>query len=421
MTTLDSLSGEFEHIWPFFLPDGDHFIYMGRAVRDQESGVFLGSLSGGSRTQVLSSVANVMYSPPGYLLFLKEQALLAQRIDVDAGSLTGDPVLVSDNVGHIPLLGIAAFSVSGNGVVATGGGRSVNRQLTWFDRNGTVLGVVSKPGNYFDLALSPDESKVAVQLWDLLGGNSDIWILDPGRNLSSRLTFGASVEDDPVWSPDGKWVLFSSSKEGTPNLYRKLATGTGSEELVLASPLPLYSNDWSPDGKSIIFNRQNPGKGFDIWAVPAEGKSESYPLVETEFDEWLARISPDGKFMAYASNESGRFEVYVRGYSGTAESSASGKWQISPNGGSQPVWRRDGRELYYISPGKTLMAVPVNAGEMFEYGTPQPLFEAAVDNFDAPRRFVVTGNGTKFLVNTPVGESVANPVTITINWIPESK
>jgi dipeptidyl aminopeptidase/acylaminoacyl peptidase len=187
--------------------------------------------------------------------------------------------------------------------------------------------------------------------------------------------------------------------------------------------VPEYPSDWSPDGRFIALIRQDPVTKFDIWIQPEGNEMQAFPLVQSGFDEWLAKFSPDGKWLAYASNESGRFEVYVRSFSGTADQSAAGpragKWQVSTRGGAQPQWRKDGKELYYIDATKVMTAVPVRGGATFEFGTARPLFEVAVDNFDAPNRYVVAENGQKFLVNVPVGESVSNPVNITINWTAE--
>jgi dipeptidyl aminopeptidase/acylaminoacyl peptidase len=424
VTVLDTATKEIEHLWPFFLPDGKHFLYLSRSVRDEEGDVLMNSVDGGKPKRVLSSVANVMFAPPDNILFIKEQALLAQQFDESTGELTGGPFLVVDNVGYVPLYGVAAFSVSQNGVLATGGGRSVERRFTWFDRQGRELGFQGTPGNYFDMSLSPDGKRLATQLWDLLGGNSDIWILDLARGLTSRFTFETSVEDDPVWSPDGQWLAFSSSRLSAPKLFRKLSSGTGAVEQIGTSDVPEYPTDWSPDGRFIAVTRQDPRTKFDIWAVPVDGTSDAFPLLQSEFDEWLGKFSPDGRWIAYASNESGRYEVYVRSFTPTADQSAAGmragKWQVSTNGGAQPRWRRDGKELYYVDPTKTLMAIPVQGGENFEAGIPRPLFEVGVDNFDAPNRYVVAENGQKFLVNVPVGDAGDYPVTITVNWRPEA-
>ncbi|MDH4070674.1 MAG: protein kinase, partial [Ignavibacteria bacterium] len=372
ITHLDTLHSEVEHIWPFFLPDGKHFVALNREVRDAEGDIFLGSIDDGKRTPVLKSVANAMYIPSGFLLFIKEQALVAQRFDADKGVVTGDPFRVVENVGHIPLYGVGSFSVSRNGILVTGGGRSVDRTLAWFDRSGHELGLQGSPGNYFDIALSPDEKRAAVQLWDLLGGNSDIWVLEVERGLTTRFTFETSVEDDPVWSPDGKWLAFSSSRGEFPSPYRKLASGTGAVEALPTSGVSEFPSDWSPDGRFLAVTRQDPVTKFDIWVAPLTGGGAPFPLVQTEFDEWLAKFSPDGKWLAYASNESGRFEVYVRSFSGTADQSAagerSGKWQVSSNGGAQPRWRKDGKELFYVDAARILTAVPVYGEDAIRFG-----------------------------------------------------
>jgi serine/threonine protein kinase len=414
LTTLDTAKNEFEHVWPTFLPGGKKFLYLARRVRDQENTVYISSLDQNERKQVVNSVANAIYSPPGYVLFLKDRSLMAQRFDADAGNVIGDPFLVANGVGHIPILGIAAFSLSQNGVLAMGGGRSANRQFVWFDRSGKQLGVVGTPGNYFDIVLSPDGKRAATQLWDLQTGNSDIWILELEHSLSSRFTFDAAVEDDPVWSPDGKWLAFSSSRDGSPNIYKKQASGTGTEESLHKSNLGEYPSDWSRDGQFILFQKLDPKTKEDMWILPVSGDRKPYPLVKTAFSEWMGQFSPDGKWLAYTSNESGRFEVYVRSFPEPGR-----KWQISTNGGAQPRWRSDGTELLYIAPDRRLMVVDVKRGEDFGYGIARPLFETGVDNFDAPNRYVVTKDGQKFLINIPVRETASSPVAITVNWTTE--
>ncbi|MDH3251873.1 MAG: protein kinase [Ignavibacteria bacterium] len=419
LTTIDTLGNEFEHVWPFFLPDGDHFLYSGRKERDHDNPIYLASLASGTRKEVTRSVANVMYAPPGLLVFVKEQSLFAQRFDVDEGKVNGDPVAIAGDVGYVPLTGEAAFSVSRNGVLATGGGRDVNRELTWFDRSGKGIGVLGAPGNFFDIVLSPDGKRVAAQLWDQLGGNSDISVLDIVRNQATRFTFATTAEDDPIWSPGGKWIGFSSTKDGPPGVYRKLSTGAGSDEALHVSAFPEFPSDWSPDGKFILYQRQDPRTKFDLWVLPVDRGLKPVPVAESEYNEWNGKFSPDGRWIAYSSNESGRYEVYIRSFTYGEQHTAIGKWQISTNGGGQPQWRKDGRELYYISPDKSLMAVPVKSASSFEYGTPLVLFRTEVDNFDAPNRFAPANDGQRFLINVPMEEVYTSLPTITVNWTAE--
>ncbi len=419
LTTIDTVGNEFEHVWPFFLPDGDHYLYSGRRERDSDNPIYIASLSSGTRKQVLRSVANVLYSPPGLLLFVREQALIAQPFDINEGKLTGDPVAIAGGVGYVPLTGEAAFSVSLNGVLTTGGGRDVNRALTWFDRRRKAIGVLGTPGTFFDIVLSHDEKRVAAQLWDQLGGNSDIAVLDVASNQTMRFTFATTREDDPIWSPDGKWIGFTSTKDGPPGVYRKLSSGAGQDEALHVSAFPEFPSDWSPDGRFILYQKQDPRTKFDLWILPLDKGLKPVPVAESEYNEWNAKFSPDGRWIAYSSNESGRYEIYVRGFTYGEQHAPVGKWQISTSGGGQPQWRKDGKELYYLSPDKSLMAVPVKSSPGFEYGTPRVLFKTDVDNFDAPNRYAVADDGQRFLINVPMEEVYTGLPTITVNWTAE--
>jgi len=413
VTVLDSSLNELEHIWPQFLPDGEHFIYLGRTVRDDESWIYLSSIGSTDRTRIAASVSNPLFALPSHLMFLKERTLMVQELDISSSTLTGQPYPIAEGVGYVPILGLTAFSVSDAGILVTGGGRSVNREFRWYDRNGTDLGSVSSPGNFFNIALSPTGNRAAVQLIDIQSQNSDIWILDLARKRQSRFTFNPAVEDDAVWSPDGTQILFSSSRDDHTNIYRKRSAGSGAEEPLLEkSNLPRFSRGWSNDGRFIIYEQVDPVTKEDIWVIPDSGNGEPIALVKTEFSELYGQFSPDGNWLVYTSNISGKFEVYVQSFP-----SSAGKWQVSADGGSQPRWSRDGKEIFYIAPDRTIMALDVRITPSgFEYGNPVPLFETHVDNYDAPERYVVSVDGSKFLINVPVQEADQVPITVLVNW-----
>ncbi len=403
---LDTSVHETQHLWPFFLPDGKRFLYSSRRYDHDNQRIYIGSLTRPPIRTTVSSGGNPLFSPPGYLLFLNNRTLVAQRLDVETGVLSGDPSPVAENVGHVPLTGLSAFTVSANGVLATGGGRSEERQYAWFDRKGSNLGTAGPSGNYFDIALSPDESRAALQFGDLRTANSDIFLIDIRRNSLTRFTFSPNVDDDPIWSPDGSRILFTSiGPLGVPQAFSKQSSGTGEEE---ALPIVGRVSDWSRDGKYILFNYQI---GGDIYYLPTAKGEQPKPYLNSPAYELYGQFSPNGKYIAYSSNETGNYEVYVQAFPG-----AGGKRQISRGGGSQPRWRKDGKELFYVAPDRTLMAVQVSFENGFEYGDSTPLFRTQVDDYDAPNRYVVSNDGQRFLINVPMGRASTNPVAVVVNW-----
>ncbi len=410
ITRIDSTTNEYSHWWPWFLPDGKRFLYLSLAVADEAAKVYLGSLDDPTRKMVLRSDAHVVFAPPSHLLFLRNRTLMSQRFDIDTGDLVGDLRPIASDVGHIPRYARGDFSYSPAGVLTTGGGRAVNREYRWFDRNGRELNSASAPGNYFDINLSASGKQAAVQKVDVQTGNSDIWILDIDREVMSRFTFDPAVDDYPVWDADGKYVYFATSGGGTYNIHRKLASGVGSPEAVLPGGIPTIPADVSRDGKYLLFIHGTNLASSDIWVLETANPEKRYALMETPFNEDYPSFSTDGRWLAYVSNESGKEEVYVRAFSSTG-----GRWQISANGGSQPRWRPDGRELFFVAPDLKLMSVNVRSGSTFDFDTPKVLFQTRIDNFSAPNRYVVADNGQRFLINVPVGHEIASPITVTMN------
>jgi len=410
VTFLDSTAKESSHRWPSFLPDGKRFLFVALRVFDETSTTYLSSITDTTRIPILSSDANVVFAPPSNVLFLNNRTLMSQQFDLDKGTLAGEPHPVAVNVGYVPILALGDFSYSQAGILTTGGGRSVNRQYAWFTRTGQQVGVACPPGNYFDIALSPSGLSAAIQRVDVQTNYSDIWIIDLPRSLLSRFTFDPAVEDDPIWSSDGKYVYFSSTKEGTYNIHRKVSTSVGSPEVVTPAGLSQRPMDISRDGRYLLYEVNNPKTSEDIWIRMLDSTKESHPFLASEFSEGFPRFSPDGKWVVYTSNESGKNEVYVQSFS-----ASGGRWQVSINGGSQPRWRQDGTELFYIAPDLKLMAVETKTGVTFDFGLAKPLFLTRVDSYDAPNRYIVAGNGQKFLINIPIGDEFANPITVTIN------
>jgi eukaryotic-like serine/threonine-protein kinase len=408
LTTLDESRQEISHRWPFFLPDGRHFLFVARSRQIENTAIYVGSLDSKETKRVLNADSSMAYAPQGYLLFAREGTLMGQPFDVDKLRVTGEEIWVAGQISWA-LSALAGFSVSENGVLAYLTGNPAT-QLTWFDRSGTELRTVGLPAAYIALRLSPDEMRVAVARTDPLAVAPDISLIELARGVASKLTSEPSIDDFPVWSPDGSQIAFSSNREGAMNLYRKLSNGAGKEEGLIKSNQGEHMQDWSPDGRFLLYRTFGVKTKSDIWVLPMFGDRKPYPFLETEFDETSAIFSPDGRWVAYVSDEAGTYEVYVRRFQGSG-----GSWRISTDGGTVPRWRRDGKELFYFS-GKKLMAVDVKASESsFEPGSPRLLFEkSGISNYDVSR------DGQQFLIAIPV-ESSPEPITVVLNWTADLK
>jgi eukaryotic-like serine/threonine-protein kinase len=420
LTTLDASRKETFHAHPWFLPDGRHFLYFANSAQRENAGIFIGSLDTRETKLLLNTNANAVYSPPGYLLFLRELTLMAQGFDASKLELTGDPFPVAEEVDRTTAAHFGLFSVSDTGVLVYGSGSAESRQLAWFDRNGKQLGTIGPPGAYHGPWLSPDEKRVVVSRDDPMVSTADIWLIELGRGLPTRFTF-ASVNISPIWSPDGSHIAFSTNRDGQMNLYQRAASGAGHDEALLKSDERKLPSDWSPDGKYILYENVDPKThwaNWDLWVLPLEGDKKPFPFLQTEFDEVQGQFSPDGKWIAYTSNESGARQVYVRSFP-----TSSDKLQVSTAGGAQPQWRRDGRELFYVSPDRKLMAVEVKGdGSTFEAGVPKSLFEPRIPGPGAFRNsYAVTADGQRFLVITVLEEMTPQPITVVMNWTADLK
>src|SRR5215831_6731619 len=417
VTTLDKSRMETSHRWPHFLPDGHHFLYSVNGGSESR-GIYVGSLDGKEKRRLLNDVtSDGEYAPPGYLLFRRESALVAQAFDADKLQFTSNAFPIADQVGYDASTFRTFFSISQTGVLAYDS-NSGKTQLAWIDRNGRQLSSLSQPSNYFRPWLSPDEKQVAVDDVDAQG-NRDIWIIDLARGNPTRFTFDPAVDWLPVWSPDGSKILFASNREGDFNLYQKPTTGAGKEVLLLKTDLSKSPTDWSADGRYILYTVNDPKTKLDLWVLPLFGDQKPFPFLQTEFNERNGRLSPDGRWMAYHSDESGGdYQIYVQSFP-----AGGSKFQVSTKGGAFAAWRGDGKELYYLSPDKKLMAVDVKgAGDTFERGVPKALFDVRVSNFtSAQARFAVTSDGQKFLVNNTIGETTSGPITVVLNWTADLK
>ena len=426
LTTLDPSDNEAAHQLPFFLPDGRHFIYLRGSSSAENTGAYVGSLDAKPEgqnskmllaTQLAPEFAPSVGAGPGYLLFVRDRALLAQPFDPGRLEFSGGPVEIAEQVGNF--LDRGFFSVSANGVVVFRTGGSESSQLTWLDRQGKVQGVPTKgQGPTFDTALSPDAHRIAVAM---LEPTIALWLYDFSRGTTTRLTFGSPLAYGAVWSPDGNNIIFSSTRDGGLNLYKKPANGSKDEEIILKSPESKLATSWSHDGRFLLYTAADPKTKEDIWVLPLQGGGKPFPFLRTEFNEREGQLSSDGHWVAYQSDESGRFEIYVRPFSpdaGGAGASAGGKWQISTDGGSDPRWRGDGKELYYLSPDRKVMAVEVAADPAFHAGVPKALFQAPSASLQAAglRQWDVTSDGARFLFTTPGAQAARAPFTVVLNW-----
>jgi hypothetical protein len=412
-TTLRA--GEAWHRSPSFLPDGRHFLYR---VNGVSPGVFLGSLDSLEGVRLLDADSNAIYAPPGYVLFTRQAMLLAQAFDDVALRLAGEPVPVAEDV-HTDLVnGLSAFSVSDNGVLTyrKGGIRSVNFQLTWFNREGKPVESVGSAAPYRGVDLAPDGMRAAIHRHDAVGG--DLWILERARGTMSRFTFDPAQDNSAaVWSHDGTRVAYSSIRGGKWGLYQKPSNGSGAEEPLLESDVRVAPDAWSRDGSSLVYETIGPETASDLMLLPLGTRTPS-PLVRTKFFETAAQISPDGNWLAYQSDESGNPEIYVDAFP-----QGGAKLKVSTEGGATPRWRGDSRELFYTrstlnSLRMVAASLKVN-GPTLEAGSPAQLFEFPYLGVTHPsqyRTYDVSADGQRFLVLRLAAEEVGTTVEVVLNW-----
>ena len=401
-------------IWPEFLADGDRYLF--RRVRGPQAdqGVYAGSLDTQTVTRVLETTSNVVFAGP-YLLSVRSGSLVAQPFDVKELRVSGEPVALVDQVmeNRGELAG-PSISVSDTGVLAYRARYNPPTTLTWFDRGGLQRETLRAPPGCRNPEISPSGGQVAVECLDAAANSRDLWVLDAISGRPARLTTDTSDDSDPIWSPDGRWIVFSSGRDaGERNLYRRLSTGAGLDERMLRTPRTKYPSSWSRDGKFIVFTSREQQTGWDIWLYPLEG-GPPVPVVSTPAVEIEPQLSPDGRWLAYTSDESGRLEVFVRPFR-----APGGAWLISTDGGSDPRWRNDGLELYYLSPDRALMAVSVAPGGHFEASGPKVLFQARTSGplgLGVRFNYAVGHAGRRFLITADTPDALPPPIDIVLNW-----
>jgi serine/threonine protein kinase/Tol biopolymer transport system component len=411
VTKFDPVRKDVLHALPTFLPDDNHFLYVAAGGTPEAMGIFLTSLDGETPTRIINIVPNAFnamsYVDPGYLVYSNERKIIAQRLDA-SGHNPGDPVTIAEDVDG------GAFSISNTGLLFYH--KSVpptQKQLLWFGHDGKPLGALGNPANYNNLDLSPKGDKAAVDQY--VDNNRDVWVIDLARAVPQRITFDARGEWSSTWSPDGSRLMFASAR-GANKIIEKSATGAGQETEINVGDASAIPVNWSPDGKYLIYSqvRAN-GNGFEPWLLPLFGEKKPTPFLQSQYDRIHARISPDSRYVAYTTNESGTQQIVVQ----TFPDPNGGKWQISGEGGVEPKWRHDGRELYYLALDGKMMAVPITGSPTFTAGKPTALFQTQLTvnkgNPTRDRRYDVTPDG-RFLMVIPAASGPALPHTALVNW-----
>jgi hypothetical protein len=406
--------GQVGHRFPQFLPDGRRFLFnaMGDAERE---GIYLGALDGGDPKRLTTSDTVGRYLEPSRVAYERAGTLVARRLDLDREELTGDPETLATPIGVDPS-STPGFSVSTEGRVAYRASAADRRQLAWYDRSGKVLTMISEPdvNDLRDPELAPEGRRVAVDR--TVQGNRDIWLMNLERSGRIRFTFDGAVDAGPVWSPDGTKIAFLSARKGKTDLYVRPSNSGTTEELLLETPNDKWTQDWSRDGRYLLYREQDPKTGFDLKALTMTGgERTSIAVANTRFEERYGQFSPDGRWVAYATDESGRFEIVVQPFPHATE-----KWPVSTGGGSQPRWRADGKELYFVAPDGTLMATSIIAsGSRLEVGAPAVLFQARFQGGStanpAKHQYAVSRDG-RFLINRPTEDATLSPITLILNW-----
>ena len=424
VTTLDASRGETAHLWPQFLSDGRRFLFLATTVDPAKWAAYVGSLDGTPPIRLVGTTAGAVFAAPDRVLYVANGALVAQRIDVAHVMLLGDPIVVAENA---PTTGQGrpGFSASDNGVLVFQENRQNNERYTieWRDRSGAVLVLPSSaiPIHDPEVVLSRDNKRLAFTR--LVERGSDVWTYDLGRRVASRVSVDADTNYGPVWNVDGDTLVYRSGGKKFGSLYQRAVSGL-TPETVLQSPdadasfaAPL---DWSPDGRFLLYAaRAVRGPGYNLWLTPPTGDGKPTPYLQSQFDLPYAVFSPDGRFVAYTSNETGRYEVFVQ----TFPDPSLGRWPVSTAGGRQARWRGDGRELFYLDSQRRIVAVPVSTSPTLTIGSPSPLFTTGIYPTGRVgfKPFDVTADGQRFVLATQRTDVPGGALTVAVNWMADAK
>jgi Tol biopolymer transport system component len=420
-TTFDPAQDAVWHYWPRFLPDGRRFLFLQRSVKPEYQGIYVGSLDSPETTRLVGADVRGLFAA-GHLLFVKDGLLFAQVLDEQSLRLSGEPVRIADGVGfYAAAFGYAAIDISSNGVLAFGPALRTSSLVQTFDREGKARGP-TVAGSFTSPRLARDQRTVAVSAREG-AANADIWLIDLVRGIPSRVTSHSETDYFPAWMPDGRQLLFASSRapsrSGANAIYRTAVSGDGTESpLAPGSPVRGFPNDVSLDGQFVLFHGLTQ-RGYDLGGVSLVSGEPPIDFLSTPFNEVQGRFSPDGRWVAYASDESGRFEVYVRAWPSAAE-----RVPVSAGGGMEPEWRRDGKELFYLSADRKIMSVPIEIdGKAIVAGTPQALFSVDVAEPVGPysTRYAVSADGQQFVVTVNAPLPAPQTLTVFSDWTAELK
>jgi Tol biopolymer transport system component len=421
LTQMDASRQEATHRWPQFLPDGKHYLFFVRAATPGMTGVYTGVLGSDQHSQVISSVTNAVYAEPGYLLFGRGDLIVAQPFDLGRMQVAGVPVAVASGVSAMSAANYVNFSVSQTQtLIYSSANAEIDRQLFWYDRQGKELSKLGPPEYASAPQLSPDGKRLALRLLTPPTGNFEVWVYDLARGLQARTSFSGLTVFGPVWSPDGRELAIShsTSQASGAHMYVLQADGTGKEEPLEQPSLESLANNpssWAPNGHLLLFDHQDKSGKISMWVLPLNGDRKPYTFLETLFNAQMGAFSPDGHWVAYVSNDSGKDEIYVVPFP-----NPGARVQVSIQGGSQPRWRRDGRELYYLSPEAKIMAaeLPTRTGD-FRVGAVRPLF--ALSGLTGVPGFLydVSADGQRFIAVQEREHTSTVPLTVMANWSAE--
>jgi eukaryotic-like serine/threonine-protein kinase len=412
LTTIDKSLKEMLHVFPSFLPDGRHFIYTTSFNLASENAVYLGSLDSKEKTRLPLRGSKAAYTEPGYLVFQREAALFAQSFDAENLVVSGEAMRIADNI-VVNTYGVACFGISQNNrLIYRSAGVQAKSQFIWLDRNGKKLSSVGEPDRYQeDFDLSPDGKQIVVIRFESATQYTNIWRMEWQRGIQIPLTSSnKEVQSNVVWAPDGNRVAFSTARKGNVNMYEIKASGIGKDEPILESAGGGYPEDWSKDGRYISYELLDV-QSADLFVLPLFGDRKPFPIVQSPSDQDAAHFSDDGKWVAYQSDETGRWEIYVIPFPPTDR-----KYRISTNGGVQPRWRQDGKELYYLGLDGKLIAVDLKIDAEVNPATPHALFNTELSVNPFAIQYAVTGDGQRFLLLKPLAEATSTPITIILNW-----
>jgi Tol biopolymer transport system component len=414
LTNLGGSRRDVSHRWPLFLPDGKHFLYLIRRPSNTSGAetINVASLDSPSPRPLLNVSSNVVYVDPGYLLYMRDRTLMTQRFNTRTLQLEGEPRAVTTEPMQYHASGFGLFSASRNGVL-TYGASTPPGTLEWVDRGGHAEPAIANTANYLGPRMSRDNQHILYSLPDPTSGTLDLWLYDIGRRVSRRITFDPRDDFDGVLTPDAIHVIFTSNRVGFPSLFMKAVDGSDDTPLTPSTGVAEFAEDISPDGRVLLFRRISAERQNDIFTMELNGKT-IVPFAASQFNEVQPVFSPTGRWIAYVSNESGRYQVYIVRY----PAGGGSRIQISADGGAQPTWRADEKELFFLAPGGRMMAVSIDTtGGVVKPGVPAHLFDVSIRPAqDEERQYDVTRDGRRFLINSVPPNVRSIPMTVVVNW-----